>query len=129
MRNASVQISPAPLSEMPYARRLELVCTALDLPSMHEAIRGGADCVQLHCINASNSGPEGYFMGAILQEMEYARENDCKVMWAIHEQSTSSNWAYLCEMIDQAAFSRADGIVLCDPALALFAAAHHPWLL
>ncbi|RJG06493.1 hypothetical protein D3870_11150 [Noviherbaspirillum cavernae] len=127
MTKASVK-TPLPTSpEKSPAHQMELVCTVQDPTTMRIAVDSGANCVQLHYMHAWNTAfnPD---KSALAREIGYAHHRFCKVVLALHGNATQSNWERMCKMIDYAAQSGADAILMSDPALMLFAAAHHPHL-
>lgn len=109
----------------------ELVCPAGSLPSLKAAIDHGADCVYLgfrDATNARNFAGLNFDAAAIEQGIRYAHDRGRKVFLALNTYPQPDAWQAWQQAMDRAAHSGVDAVIVADPGLMAYAAAHHPEL-
>jgi O2-independent ubiquinone biosynthesis protein UbiU len=110
---------------------LELVCPAGSLPALKAAVDNGASCVYLglrDATNARNFAGLNFDEAAIATGIRYAHERNCKVFMALNTYPQASNPAPWRSALDKAVDLGVDAVILADPGLMQYAAAHHPKL-
>jgi O2-independent ubiquinone biosynthesis protein UbiU len=121
--------APSALSADPAT--LELVCPAGSLPALKAAVDNGASCVYLglrDATNARNFAGLNFDEAAIASGIRYAHERGCKVFMALNTYPQASNPAPWRSALDKAVDLGVDAVILADPGLMQYAAAHHPKL-
>jgi putative protease len=108
---------------------IELVCPAGSLPALRNAIDNGADCVYLgfrDATNARNFAGLNFDDKAIAQGIRYAHDAGRKVLLALNTYPQADNVALWRAAVDRAADAGIDALIMADPALMGYAAAHYP---
>ncbi|WP_019140637.1 peptidase U32 family protein [Noviherbaspirillum massiliense] len=131
MTKAQVKTFAAKVTNTCASPAIELVYAATSLTSMRAAIDSGADCIQLNCLasEGNNSHPDlNFTIGNISKAIRHAHNHACRAVLALESGSGAANWMQCRKLVDQAVESGADALVLCDPALMLYASSKYPAL-
>ena len=121
------QAAPAAVAPTPF----ELVCPAGSLPALKAAVDNGASCVYLGLRDASNArnfAGLNFDEAAIATGIAYAHARGAKVFMALNTYPQASNPGLWHSALDQAVDLGVDAVILADPGLMQYAAAHHPQL-
>lgn len=122
--------SSSPITE-PSATAMELVCSADSLVTLRAAVDSGADWIHLDYREhdgISNLNDLNFDNAAIVKGIRYAHDERRKVLLALHASAQPGTWAKSRDILERAVQCGIDAIELSDPALMLYAAAHHPEL-
>jgi collagenase-like PrtC family protease len=115
----------------PAAPAPELVCPAGSLPALKAAVDNGASCVYLglrDATNARNFAGLNFDEAAIGSGIRYAHERGAKVFIAINTYSKAADPKPWRDAMDIAVAMGVDAVILADPGLMQYGAAHHPQL-
>ena len=119
------------LTTEPSAGAMELVCSADSLVTLRAAVDNGADWIHLDYREhdgMSSLNDLNFNNAAIVRGIRYAHDAHCKVLLSLDASVQSGGWAKSRDILERAVQCGIDAIELSDPALMLYAAAHHPEL-
>jgi putative protease len=125
----STAVPDVPVQAGPVA--MELVCPAGSLPALKAAVDNGASCVYLglrDATNARNFAGLNFDEVAIASGIGYAHARGCKVFMALNTYPQAGNPELWRAAVDKAADLAVDAVILADPGLMQYAAAHYPKL-
>lgn len=112
------------------APAMELVCPADSLVTLRAAVDSGADWIHLDYREhdgMSSLNELNFENAAIARGIRYAQDAHCKVLLSL-DANVSGGWAKSRAILERAEQCGIGAIELSDPALMLYAAAHHPEL-
>jgi len=113
------------------SRKLELVCPAGNPAALRAAVEAGADCVYLGFrdeTNARNFPGLNFSRPELRQGVDYAHNNNVKVLLAINTYPTAGHQAPWHQAVDDAADIGVDAVILADIGLCDYAMRTHPQL-
>jgi len=113
------------------SKKLELVCPAGNPAALRAAVEAGADCVYLGFrdeTNARNFPGLNFSRSELRQGVEYAHNNNVKVLLAINTYPTAGHQGPWHQAVDDAADIGVDAVILADIGLCDYAMRTHPQL-
>lgn len=106
---------------------IELICPVDSPAAVRAAVDHGADWVHLSCFRYGGKclGKPDFEDIALRKGVRYAHDRHCRISLALPNEAGSA-WQASTQAVDCAALAGVDALMLSDPALMLYAAAHHP---
>lgn len=108
---------------------IQLVCPVDSMATLCTAVDNGADWIRLEHSNASeieNHPTPVLTKPRIARAVQFAHDRRCSVALNLANPVAAETWSNLRVLLDDAAHSAVDGIILSDPAMMLFCLSQHP---
>jgi len=109
----------------------DLVCPAGSLPALRAAVDNGADAVYIgfsDTTNARNFPGLNFDMDEAHQGVNYAHQNNCKVMLALNTYPQNENWPLWTQALQNASELKLDAVIMADLGLLQYASKNYPEL-